>query len=69
MTCWRQTKCQDVEEDVNEDDEDSDEAEYDSILIEDAGELLPSIVKVVGGEHFVPHFHDFIVELSKKAVS
>ena len=66
-----QTKCQDNDEevqDVGDADDEEEEAEYDSMLIENAGELLPSIVKVVGGENFQPHFQEFIHELTKKAV-
>ena len=67
-----QTKCQDRDDDdVAEygDTDEEQEAEYDSILVENAGELLPSLVKVIGGEVFRPHFNEFIKELTKKTVS
>lgn len=68
---WFQSKCQDAD-DMHESgdyDEDDDEAEYDSILIESAGELLPSLVTIIGGDNFKPHFQEFIKELTKKSVS
>ncbi len=45
------------------------EAELDSMLIEDGGELLPAVAKVIGGQAFAPYFAGFLPELFKKTVS
>ena len=60
-----QTSCQDAAE---EEDADEEDAELDSMLIESAGDLLPSVAKVVGGDSFKPYFAGFLPELIKKTV-
>ena len=58
-----------------EDDNESDveledqEAEYDSMLIENAGDVIPAVASVVGGKGFVPYFQQFLPDLVKKLVS
>ena len=58
-------KCQDGEEDELDDDE----AEYDSMLIVNAGDLLPTLAKLIGGADFAPFFLGMLPELMKKLVS
>ncbi|XP_005096783.1 importin-4 [Aplysia californica] len=54
--------CQDQEEDAEEDME----AEYDSMLIESAGDVLPVIARLMGGENFLPFFTSFVTDLLKR---
>jgi hypothetical protein len=56
-------------QDSEEDEVDDDQAEFDSILIESAGELIPSIAKVLGGQKFAPYFAGLLPDLLKKLVS
>ena len=44
-------------------------AEYDAMLIESAGDVLPAAAKVVGGEVFAPYFAGFLPEMLKRLVS
>nr|XP_056719335.1 importin-4 [Euleptes europaea] len=60
----KKTYCQ--EEDVDEDEEGEDEAEYDAMLIEYAGEAIPVFAKAVSGETFAPYFAGFLHLLIKK---
>ncbi|KAK0045008.1 importin-4 [Biomphalaria pfeifferi] len=53
--------CQD-----QEDDEDESEAEFDSMLIESAGDVLPVMARIMGGEHFLPFFTSFVQDLLKR---
>ena len=55
----------DNESDVELEDE---EAEYDSMLIENAGDVIPAVATVVGGSNFVPYFQEFLPDLLKKLV-
>lgn len=55
--------CQD-----NDDEVDEGQAEFDSILIESAGELMPSFAKVLGGQMFAPYFAGLLPELMKRLV-
>lgn len=59
-----QIKCQ---REVDEDDED--EAEYDTLLIENAGELIPTLAEVAPSNDFVAFYNAMIPELMKKLVS
>ncbi len=45
------------------------EAEHDSMLIENAGDMIPAVAKVVGGNNFIPYFREFMPDLVKKLVS
>ncbi len=45
------------------------EAEYDSMLIENAGDVIPMVAKVTGGKSFVPYLTEFLPDLIKKIVS
>ncbi|XP_070585747.1 importin-4 isoform X2 [Erythrolamprus reginae] len=56
--------CQDNEEYEDEDDEE--EAEYDSMLIEYAGELIPVLAEATGGDVFAPYFAGFLPLLLNK---
>ena len=59
-----QIKCQ---HEVDEDDEE--EAEYDTLLIENAGELIPTLAEVAPSNDFVAFYNGMIPELMKKLVS
>lgn len=54
--------CQD--EDASE--EDDEQAEFDGMLIESAGDVLPAMAKLLGGEMFLPFFRSFLVDLLKR---
>jgi len=58
--------CQDQEEsdgDVGE------ESEYDAMLIEHAGDLIPTTAKLVGGQAFAPYMAGLLPDLIKKTKS
>nr|XP_058944233.1 importin-4-like [Pocillopora verrucosa] len=58
------TACQQEDDD---DVEDSDQqAEFDAMLIEYAGDILPSLATAVGGQIFAPYFAGFLPLLLKK---
>ena len=63
-----QTTCQDAadEEDADGDDE---QAEYDGMLIENAGEIIPTMARIVGGQVFTPYLAGYLPELLKRVVS
>nr|XP_020018519.1 importin-4 isoform X2 [Castor canadensis] len=52
----RKTACQDS----NEEEEDDDQAEYDAMLLEHAGEAIPALAAAAGGEAFAPFFAGFL---------
>ncbi|XP_054572446.1 importin-4 isoform X2 [Eptesicus fuscus] len=52
----RKTACQDTEED----DDDEDQAEYDAMLLEYAGEAIPALAAAAGGDTFAPFFAGFL---------
>ncbi|XP_074090906.1 importin-4 [Macrotis lagotis] len=56
--------CQDPEED--EEDE-MEQAEYDDMLLEHAGEVIPALATAAGGETFAPFFAGFLPLLLRKA--
>lgn len=61
-----QTACQ---QDEDDDIDDSDQqAEFDAMLIEYAGDILPSLATAVGGPTFAPYFAGFLPLLLKKTV-
>lgn len=65
--CLLQTACQQGDDD---DIDDSDQqAEFDAMLIEYAGDVLPSLATAVGGQIFAPYFAGFLPLLLKKTVS
>ncbi|XP_050398948.1 importin-4 [Patella vulgata] len=53
--------CQD-----DEDEDDDQQAEYDAMLIESAGDVLPTMAKLVGGSEFLPFFRSFLTDLLKR---
>ncbi|XP_060081049.1 importin-4-like [Ylistrum balloti] len=55
--------CQDQDEDEDGEDE---EAEFDGMLIESAGDVLPLMAKLLGGEVFLPFFSSFLTDLLKR---
>ncbi|XP_033729226.1 importin-4-like [Pecten maximus] len=55
--------CQDEDEDEDGDDE---EAEFDGMLIESAGDVLPLMAKLLGGQVFMPFFSSFLTDLLKR---
>lgn len=56
-------------QDQLDDDAVDEEAEYDTLLVENAGDVLPTLAKVLGGEMFAPYFVAMLPELLKKLVS
>lgn len=46
--------------------EDEEQAEFDLMLIESAGDVLPAMAKILGGEMFLPFFRSFLVDLLKR---
>lgn len=58
--------CQENEEEGEEVDE---EAEFDGMLIESAGDVIPIMAKLVGGENFLTFFAGFLPDLLKRMVS
>lgn len=62
---FTQLKCQGEEEEISEDDE---QAESDSILVENGGDLLVTLAGLVGGEEFSPFFAGLLPDFLKKLV-
>ncbi|XP_004463436.1 LOW QUALITY PROTEIN: importin-4 [Dasypus novemcinctus] len=52
----RRTACQDSDEEG----EDDDQAEYDAMLLEHAGEAIPALAAAAGGDTFAPFFAGFL---------
>ena len=63
-----QIACQDTEEESDPELDDP-QAEYDAMLVEGAGDLIPAVAKVVGGEAFAPYLAGLLPDLLKKLVS
>ena len=63
-----QMACQDAADDDDTDAEDEEQAEHDCALVESAGELMPAIVKLIGGHQFAPYFADLLPQLLKRLV-
>ena len=61
-----QVACQEAEEEGDEEDE---EAEFDGMLIESAGDVIPVMAKLVGGENFLTFFAGFLPDLLRRMVS
>nr|XP_006824744.1 PREDICTED: importin-4-like [Saccoglossus kowalevskii] len=55
----KKTLCQGEEEEIDDIDDDQ-QAEFDAILLEDAGDLIPSLAAAVGGQTFSPYFAGFL---------
>ncbi|XP_006883240.1 PREDICTED: importin-4 [Elephantulus edwardii] len=53
----RKITCQDSDED---EEEDEDQAEYDAMLLENAGEAIPVLAAAAGGDAFAPFFAGFL---------
>ncbi|KAB0390499.1 hypothetical protein E2I00_017481 [Balaenoptera physalus] len=53
--CECQTACQDTDQE-----EDEDQAEYDAMLLEHAGEAIPALATAAGGDAFAPFFAGFL---------
>ncbi|ELT89259.1 hypothetical protein CAPTEDRAFT_159396 [Capitella teleta] len=51
---------------IVDDDDEEERSEYDSVLLESAGDLIPTLAKVLGGEAFAPYFAGFLPDLIKK---
>ncbi|KAM9066255.1 importin-4 [Sarcophilus harrisii] len=56
--------CQDPEE---EEEDEIEQAEYDAMLLEHAGEIIPTLASASGGETFAPFFAGFLPLLLRKA--
>ncbi|XP_039110639.1 importin-4 isoform X1 [Hyaena hyaena] len=52
----RKTACQDTDEE----EEEEDQAEYDAMLLEHAGEAVPALAAAAGGDTFAPFFAGFL---------
>ncbi|XP_029808551.1 importin-4 [Suricata suricatta] len=52
----RKTTCQDTDEE----EEEEDQAEYDAMLLEHAGEAVPALAAAAGGDTFAPFFAGFL---------
>nr|XP_033779924.1 importin-4 [Geotrypetes seraphini] len=65
LVLQQKTCCQDPEAEDGDDD-DGQQAEYDSMLIEYAGEGIPLIALAVGGQMFAPYFAGFLPLLLSK---
>ena len=63
----KQTACQDSDDDDVDDEQQ--QAEFDAMLIEYAGDILPSLAAAMGGPQFAPYFAGFLPFLLKKSVS
>ena len=63
-----QTACQD-QDDEEDEDEDGDQAEYDAMLIEYAGDIIPSLARALGGVAFAPYFAGTLPLLIARTVS
>ncbi|XP_007947405.1 importin-4 [Orycteropus afer afer] len=53
----RKTACQDTDEEAEEEE---DQAEYDAMLLEHAGEAIPALAAAAGGDAFAPFFVGFL---------
>ncbi|XP_061445058.1 importin-4 isoform X2 [Rhineura floridana] len=60
------TACQDSNIDDDGDDDCDEVAEYDAMLIEYAGEVIPALAEAAGGEAFAPYFAGFLPLLINK---
>nr|XP_048300005.1 importin-4 [Myodes glareolus] len=60
----KKTACQNAEEE--EEDDDEDQAEYDAMLLEHAGEAIPALAAAAGGQSFAPFFASFLPLLLSK---
>ena len=56
--------CQEEEEENDEEQE----AEFDAMLIESAGDVIPVMAKLVGGENFLSFLGGFLPDLLKRMV-
>ena len=57
--------CQEEEEENDEEEE----AEFDAMLIESAGDVIPVMAKLVGGENFLSFLGGFLPDLLKRMVN
>ncbi|XP_069113686.1 importin-4-like isoform X2 [Argopecten irradians] len=53
-------------QDEDEEEEDTEVAEFDGMLIESAGDVLPLMAKLLGGQAFLPFFSTFLTDLLKR---
>ncbi|XP_041375551.1 importin-4-like [Gigantopelta aegis] len=53
-------------QDQDEEDEEEQQAEYDGMLIESGGDVLPVMARILGGDTFLPFFSSFITDLLKR---
>ena len=60
-----QVACQEEEEE----NEEEQEAEFDAMLIESAGDVIPVMAKLVGGENFLCFLGGFLPDLLKRMVN
>ncbi|XP_068954024.1 importin-4 isoform X2 [Petaurus breviceps papuanus] len=60
----KKVACQDPEE---EEEDEMEQAEYDAMLLEHAGEVIPALAGASGGETFAPFFAGFLPLLLRKA--
>ncbi|XP_034990511.1 importin-4 isoform X1 [Zootoca vivipara] len=62
----KKTACQDPSLDEDEDEDCDEVAEYDSMLVEYGGEVIPALAEAAGGEAFAPYFAGFLPLLLNK---
>ena len=55
-------------EDDEQEEEEEEQAEFDGMLIESAGDVIPVMAKLVGGENFSAFFAGFLPDLLKRMV-
>jgi len=63
-----QMACQDEDENDDGTEDAEEEAEHDCALVESAGELMPTLVELIGGPTFAPYFNQLLPELLKRLV-
>ena len=63
-----QVACQDQSDEDGTDDVDDQQAEHDAMLIEYAGEIIPSLAKIVPGVQFAPYFAGILSTFMPKMV-
>ncbi|XP_064641472.1 importin-4-like [Lineus longissimus] len=59
----QKTACQDDDEDIELG---QDQAEYDMMLIQYAGDVIPALGSVIGGKDFAPYFTEYLPEILKR---
>lgn len=64
-----QTTCQGEEDDYEGGENEDEQAEQDAMLVEYAGDLIPSVATTMGGDKFAPYLAGMLQLLITKTVS